>query len=50
MMVVLAGTLIVHASRSDLGIREFIIWLVFYYLTTLAVETGMILKGRAQPR
>ena len=48
MLFVLAGTLIVLSTRSHLRLKEFVIWLLVFYLAALAVETGIVLKGRTQ--
>jgi hypothetical protein len=47
MAFVLVGTVAVYVARPDLRFREFFVWLLVFYLATLAVETALILKGRA---
>ena len=44
LLFVLCGTLLVRATRSQLGFREFLVWLIVFYLVTLLVETLLILK------
>ena len=43
-LFVLVGSLVVRSFLPTLGIREFIIWLLVFYLTTLLIETWFILK------
>jgi len=54
LLFVLVGMLVVRAIRPDLGFREFVIWLLAFYLTTLTTETLMMLKQKpasdARPR
>ena len=47
MVFVLVGTVVVYSMRPDLRLREFYVWLLVFYLATLAVETALILRGRA---
>ena len=44
MFVVLVATLILHEVRADLGLKEFLSWLVVFYSVTLLVETLLIVK------
>ncbi|MEX0702236.1 MAG: hypothetical protein WD069_09090 [Planctomycetales bacterium] len=44
MLVVLAGVLAMRAALPRLGFREFIVWLLAYYLGMLLVETLMIVR------
>lgn len=54
MMFVLVGILVVQSIDRHLGFREFVVWLLAYYLSLLAVETFLVLPrpGRAgsEPR
>ena len=50
MLFVLGGVVAVLTARPDLRFREFIVWLLIFYLATLAFETALLLRGRAQPR
>lgn len=45
MFVVLVATLILHEIRADLGLKEFLSWLVAFYVVTLLVETLLIVKS-----
>jgi len=45
MFVVLVATLILHEIRADLGLKEFLSWLVVFYSVTLLVETLLIVKS-----
>lgn len=47
MLFVLGGTLLILTTRRHLGVRDFVVWLLVFYLAALAVETGILLKGRA---
>ncbi len=42
MFVVLVVTLVLHEVRADLGLKEFLSWLVVFYSVTLLVETLLI--------
>jgi phosphoglycerol transferase MdoB-like AlkP superfamily enzyme len=44
MFVVLVSTLVLHEIRADLGLKEFLSWLVVFYSVTLLVETLLIVK------
>ncbi len=44
LVIVLAGTLGIRAARPDLGFREFLVWLLAFYLVTLLVETLLVMK------
>lgn len=45
MFVVLVATLILHEVRADLGLKEFLGWLVVFYSVTLLVETLLIVNS-----
>ena len=45
MLFVLAGMLAVQSLRPELGFREFVVWLLVFYLAMLAVETSLVLKS-----
>lgn len=45
MFVVLVATLLLHEVRADLGLKEFLSWLVVFYSVTLLVETLIIVKS-----
>jgi hypothetical protein len=45
MFVVLVATLFLHEIRADLGVKEFLSWLVVFYSVTLLVETLLIVKS-----
>lgn len=45
MFVVLVATLVLHEIRADLGLKEFLSWLVVFYSVTLLVETLLIVKS-----
>jgi hypothetical protein len=45
MAFVLAGYLAIGSLRSDLGFREFTIWLIPGYLVALALETWLVLNS-----
>jgi len=44
---VLLGMFVINALRSDLGFREFTVWLISGYLVALALETWMVLTPPA---
>lgn len=46
MLFVLMGTLALRTMRPELGLREFLIWLVVFYSATLLLETLLVLKKR----
>jgi len=46
MAFVLGGALTFRALRPDFGFREFYVWLVVFYLTTLLLETMLTLRHR----
>ena len=48
LLLVLAGVISVRMARPDLGIKEFFVWLILFYLATLAVETGLLLQSRSR--
>jgi hypothetical protein len=43
MAAVLGATVVVCLRRPDLGLVEFFVWLILFYLVTLAVETRLLL-------
>lgn len=45
MATVLAGIALVRSVRPVLGIREFVIWVLIFYLVSLAVETALVLRN-----
>lgn len=45
MFVVLVATLVLQEFRADLGLKEFLSWLVAFYSVTLLVETLLIVKS-----
>ena len=45
MFAVLTGALLIHEVRADLGLKEFLSWLVVFYTVTLLVETLLIVKS-----
>jgi len=47
MLFVLAGMLAMQSLRPELGFREFVVWLLVFYLVMLAVETVLVLKRPA---
>lgn len=53
LIFVLLGMVIVQTVWQQMGFREFVVWLLVFYLSTLAVETFLVLlplsKGR-EPR
>ena len=44
LLSVLFGALVVRSVRSDLGLREFFVWLLVFYMATLLIETLLLLK------
>jgi hypothetical protein len=45
MFAVLAATLLLHEIRADLGLRQFLSWLVVFYSVTLLIETLLIVSS-----
>jgi hypothetical protein len=45
MFAVLVGVLAINQWRADLGVREFLSWLIVFYLVTLVVETLLIVRS-----
>lgn len=45
MFVVLIATLVLQEYRADLGLKEFLSWLVAFYSVTLLVETLLIVNS-----
>jgi len=54
MVFVLLGMVVVQSVNPRLGFREFIVWLLVFYLSLLAVETCLVLlrstSRNGQPR
>lgn len=48
MLFVLVGMLAVQSLRPELGFREFVVWLLVFYLAMLTVETVLVLKRPAK--
>lgn len=48
MFFVLAGVLLLRMQRDEIP-KSFLVWLVVFYLMTLAVETRLVLKNTASP-
>ena len=46
MLFVLFGLFVVQGMREDLSFREFTVWLLAFYLGTLATETLLMLKSQ----
>jgi hypothetical protein len=44
MLFVLIGVLVLKDLRPDLGFREFVVWLLAFYLATLLVETLLAVR------
>ena len=42
--LVLGSALVAKTSRPEFGLREFFVWLIVFYLFTLAVETWLLLR------
>ena len=49
MGVVLGGVLVLQVYRPDLQLVEFAIWIILFYIVTLAAETLLLLRGRTVP-
>ena len=47
MLFVLVGMVAIKSLRSDLGFREFTVWLIVSYLVALALETWAVLVPAA---
>ena len=47
LLFVLIGVLLIQSVRSDLRFREFLVWVIVFYLATLLVETLMLIKQPA---
>ncbi|MFB3105679.1 MAG: hypothetical protein ACE1ZA_12270, partial [Pseudomonadales bacterium] len=48
LLFVLAGVLIVRSVRPQLGVREFLIWIIVFYLATLLIETLHVVRHLSQ--
>jgi hypothetical protein len=46
MGIVLGGVLALRVFRPDLRLVEFAIWVILFYIVTLAAETLLLLKGQ----
>ena len=44
LLFVLFGVLAIRSYRADLGLWEFLVWIIFFYSTTLLVETLLLVK------
>lgn len=49
LLFVLVGVLLVRGLRPELGLGEFLVWVVVFYFATLAAETRILLKKRESP-
>lgn len=47
MVFVLVGTLAIQEFRSELTFWDFLVWLIVFYLCTLAYETNLLLKRQS---
>lgn len=47
MAFVLFAVLLMRFVRPELGLREFIVWLLVFYLATLTAETLLVLRKRS---
>jgi hypothetical protein len=47
LVFVLLGVLVVQGMWEGLTFTEFVVWLLLFYMATLAVETRLMLKGIA---
>ena len=45
MVFVLVGLVVVQSLRPELQFREFVVWLLAYYLATVALETKVVVSG-----
>lgn len=45
LLFVAAGTLVVLQVRPELRLREFLVWIIVFYLATLVAETALLLKS-----
>ena len=45
MVFVLAGMFVMSLIRPDLGVREFVVWLIAGYLVSLALETWIVVAS-----
>ena len=50
LVFVLSGTLFIQSVRKELRFREFIVWLLVFYLVTLLFETLQGLKQQKSPQ
>lgn len=46
LMFVLAGTMAIRSLRPQLGLQNFVVWLLLFYLAMLLTETLMMLKQK----
>ena len=49
LVFVLVGTVVIRDSRPQLGMREFVVWLLVFYLSTLLLETLIVVRGSSGP-
>ena len=47
LVFILLGMMVIQETRADLSFREFVLWLLVFYMATLAAETRLMLKGQA---
>ena len=47
MLFVLVGLVTIKATRPELGFREFVVWILVFYMATLLTETLMLVKHRS---
>jgi hypothetical protein len=52
LVFVLVGVVTIQTSRPHLKLREFIIWLLVFYMATIAIETRMVVASvkASQPK
>jgi hypothetical protein len=50
LLFVLVGTLAVQGAWPGLGFKDFVLWLLVFYMATLAVETRLMLKVQPVPK
>ena len=43
-LIVLLGSLLIRSIRTHLGFREFLVWVIVFYLVALGVETFLLVK------
>ena len=50
MLFVLVGLVAIQSFRPHLGMREFVVWLLVFYMATVALETWMVVSGLKQSK